>query len=157
MVVTLEEKVQKINELLDSYEEQLGLPRFDKYGQDVKKYLEMSKSEIEGLTPILCAEISVLLVQYAFYIQRAVNKEVAILNWAKKNLSYSAAPKAKQYKGSFSQQEAQAVMEDEYCKKLLTLINKTEQRVDRLQFLSNNIKAISEQLNRLQQAKMARV
>lgn len=155
-MVTLEEKVQRINELLDSYEEQLGLPKFDKYGQDIKKYLDMSHSELQALTPMLCAEISVILTQYAFYIQRAINRETAILNWAKKNLTYSVAPKAKQYKGSFAQQEAQAVMDDEFCKKLITLISKAEQRTDRLQFLANNIKAISEQLNRLQQAKMAR-
>lgn len=154
--ITLEDKIAAINKKLDEYESSLGLPAFQSSynnAEEIKKYLSMSREQLEALSPGSCAEIGFILTNYAGYIQRAYNREEAILNWANRSIKYVAAPKTKQYTGSFDQKELQAIREDEYCRKLYTLINEVSGRLDRLKFISSNIKELASHLRNIQISK----
>lgn len=158
-MATNEEKMIQINEILDRYEEELGLPKFipnNPNHDKIKDYLNMSREILESLSPIDCAEIGIMLVNYSIHIQRAYNRENAIKGWAEKSMSYYISPKVKNYRGSFDHQEMQAIREDDYSQKLLTIITKAEERMDRLNFLSNGIKALADQMKNLQVSKLGK-
>jgi hypothetical protein len=153
---TLQDKINFINKHLDKFEEDLGLPQFvspHSNTEEIRKYLNMSREELEALSPGSCAEIAFIVSNYSVYLQRAYNRELAILNWAQKNLHYNAVSRCQNYKGSFTQQESLAAKDDDYCQQLLKLISQKTLKIDRLQFVANGVKGLSGELNRLQQSK----
>lgn len=158
-MATIEEKMEQVNEVLDRYEEELGLPKFvpnNPIHNNVKEYLSMSREMLEALSPIACSEIGTMLTNYGIHIQRAYNRENAIKGWAETAMGYYIAPKVKQYRGSFDHQEMQAIREDEYSQKLLSIITKAQQRMDRLNFVSNGIKSMADRLDTLRLSKLGK-
>ena len=82
------EQLDKIDTVLDEYESSLGLPKFndDFHDDTAKRYLQLSRDQIEKLTPEQCAEAALLLASLSFHIQRSYNREIARVNWADKTL-----------------------------------------------------------------------
>ena len=60
---TAKERLEKLDEILDSYETDLGIPKYTKefYDDSTQQYLELSRDQIEKLTPENCAEAALLL------------------------------------------------------------------------------------------------
>lgn len=157
--LSIEDRVKQLNEILDRYEDELGLPKFvpnNPNHDKIKEYLNMSREVLEALSPISCAEIATMLVNYSIHVQRASNRENAVKGWAEKSMGYYIAPKVKNYRGSFDHQEMQAIREDDYSQKLLSIITKAQERIDRLSFVANGIKSLAEQLKLLQMAKLGK-
>ncbi len=50
----------------------------------------------------------------------------------------------------------QAIREDEYSQKLLSIVTKAQQRMDRLHFLATGIKALSDKLDTLRMSKLGK-
>ena len=50
---TAKERLEKLDEILDSYETDLGIPKYTKafYDDSTQQYLELSRDQIEILTP----------------------------------------------------------------------------------------------------------
>ena len=73
------ERLAKLDSVLDEYESSLGLPSFtDSFHDDTaKNYLQLTRNQIEKLTPDQCSEAALLLSSLAFHIQRSYNREVA--------------------------------------------------------------------------------
>lgn len=158
-MATVEEKMVQVNEVLDRYEEELGLPKFipnNPNHDKVKDYLNMSREVLEALSPLSCAEISTMLTNYGIHIQRAYNRENAVKGWAETSMGYYISPKVKNYRGSFDHQEMQAIREDEYSQKLLSVITKAQQRMDRLNFVASGIKALADKLDTLRISKLGK-
>ena len=74
-----------------------------------KKYLQLSRDQIEKLTPDQCSEAALLLSSLAFHIQRSYNREIARINWADRTLKTTLAGREQAYKGSWESQFNQAV------------------------------------------------
>ena len=82
------ERLAKLDSVLDEYESSIGLPKFtDNFHDDsAKKYLQLTRDQIEKLTPDQCSEAALLLSGLAFHLQRSYNREIARINWADKIL-----------------------------------------------------------------------
>ena len=150
------ERLAKLDSVLDEYESSLGLPSFnDNFHDDTaKKYLQLTRNQIEKLTPDQCSEAALLLSSLAFHIQRSYNREIARINWADKILKSTIAGKEQSYRGSWDSQFNQAVKEDGYATKIADIRRYAQQRADRLTYLSSSIKHMSDIFLSVQRSKV---
>lgn len=153
---TASEQLKKLDSILDEYERSLGISEFADQFQDdsAKKYMSLSRLQIEKLTPSECAEAALLLGALSFHMQRAYNREVARVNWAKQTLRSTISGREQSYRGSWESQFNQAVNEDSYTRKMLAIQKYAQQRVDRLTYLASSIKNISDIFLAVQRAKV---
>tara|TARA_R110002020_G_scaffold95727_2_gene229471 strand:- start:1841 stop:2329 length:489 start_codon:yes stop_codon:yes gene_type:complete len=153
---TASEQLKKLDSILDEYERSLGISEFADQFQDdsAKKYMSLSRPQIEKLTPSECAEAALLLGALSFHMQRAYNREVARVNWAKQTLRSTISGREQSYRGSWESQFNQAVNEDSYTRKMLAIQKYAQQRVDRLTYLASSIKNISDIFLAVQRAKV---
>ena len=149
------EQLAKIDTVLDEYETSLGLPKFnaDFHDDAAKQYLQLSRDQIEKLTPEQCSEAALLLASLSFHLQRSYNREVARINWADRTLKVCIAGREQSYKGSWESQFNQAVKEDTYTSKISDIKRYAQQRADRTNYLSSSIKNISDIFLNVQRAK----
>jgi hypothetical protein len=155
---TAKEQMETVVKALDDYEKSIGLPEPITPGteEELQQYFSMNRDELESLSARDCAAISLRLAQFSLYIQRLYNRETSRLNWAKTTLSESIA---KEF-GNYSQytkydiKVALIAKENEFVRKVQQIINYAQQRMDRLYFLSTNIKYLSEVMQANQRAKM---
>ena len=150
------ERLAKLDSVLDEYESSLGLPSFnDNFHDDTaKKYLQLTRNQIEKLTPDQCSEAALLLSSLAFHIQRSYNREIARINWADKILKSTIAGKEQSYRGSWDSQFNQAIKEDGYASKISDIKRYAQQRADRLTYLSSSIKSMSDIFLSVQRSKV---
>ena len=143
---TASDQLKKLDAVLDEYERSLGIPEFNDEFHDgsAKRYMALSRGQIEKLTPSECAEAALLLGSLSFHMQRAYNREVARVNWAKQTLKSTVSGREQSYKGSWDSQFNQAVREDGYECKMLAIQKYAQQRADRLTYLASSIKNISD-------------
>ena len=139
---TTKEQVEQWDSVLDEYESHLGMGSYSKIvgfdEEELNKYFTMSRDTIEKQTPEDCAQIAYRLGQYAFFIQRTVNREIARHNWAEETIKETIANEINNDKATS-----------------LNKIKKyTKQRIDRLSYLSNNIKNLSDILLSIQKTKV---
>ena len=150
------ERLAKLDSVLDEYESSLGLPSFnDNFHDDTaKKYLQLTRNQIEKLTPDQCSEAALLLSSLAFHIQRSYNREIARINWADKILKSTIAGKEQSYRGAWDSQFNQAIKEDGYASKISDIKRYAQQRADRLTYLSASIKGMSDIFLSVQRSKV---
>ena len=150
------ERLAKLDSVLDEYESSIGLPKFtDNFHDDsAKKYLQLTRDQIEKLTPAQCSEAALLLSGLAFHLQRSYNREIARINWADKILKSTIAGKEQSYRGSWDSQFNQAVKEDGYATKIADIKRYAQQRADRLTYLSSSIKHMSDIFLSVQRSKV---
>lgn len=142
-------EMNRRDDLLDEYEKGLGLVSVQP--ADISEYLNYTRDQLEKLTPAQCAETSYLLIQYAFFLQRSYNKEMARLNWAKATSKEILAESMGNYKAySYEERFYQAAKENAYASKLISIQKYCQQRVDRLNFLSASIKSLADCLKSIQ-------
>ena len=153
---TASDQLKKLDSVLDEYEKSLGIPEFaDEFHDDsAKKYMSLSRSQIEKLTPSQCAEAALLLGSLSFHMQRAYNREVARVHWAKQTLKTTISGREQSYRGSWESQFNQAVGEDSYTRKIMQIQKYAQQRADRLTYLASSIKNISDIFLAVQRAKV---
>jgi len=149
------EQLDKLDSVLDEYEYSLGLPKFNHEFHDdtAKKYLQLSRDQIEKLTPEQCSEAALLLSSLAFHIQRNYNREIARVNWADRTLKITLAGREQAYKGSWESQFNQAAKEDGYTTKISDIKRYAQQRADRINYLSSSIKNVSDIFINVQKSK----
>ena len=149
------QQLDKIDSVLDEYESSLGLPKFQEglYDGIGQTYLQLSRDQIEKLTPEQCSEAALLLASLSFHIQRTYNREIARVNWATKTLKSCVSGREQSYKGSWDSQFNQAVREDGYTSKIADIQRYAQQRADRLNYLSSSIKNVSDVFINVQKSK----
>lgn len=146
---------QKWDTLLDEYEGKIGLPSMTEaagsvdvkvfqYEEEVHKYLEMSRDQIEALDANQCAGIAYTLEQFALHVQRAQNREIARVNWAKACVKETVANELNDYKGyGLEEKLLQAVKGNDVANTYDKIARYAQQRVDRLQFIAASLKNLS--------------
>ncbi len=155
---SVQERLKSRDDLLDQYESKIGLPSLQELqvSKEIEGYLALSREDMDRLSPEDCAEIGVRLEQTSFYMQRFINKETSHVTWAKASLRLHIADRLGNYKGSFTQQENQAIKEDGYATKLDSMITYAQQRIDRLAYLSSSLTRLADRLYHLQMSKSRR-
>lgn len=153
-----QERLEHVESVLDEYEGSLGMSQYTDEFHDpsVKNYMSMPRQQMEKLTVEECAEAALLLGGFSFYLQRSYNREVARVNWANSCIKNMLAGRESQYSGSWDSQYNQAIKEDGYASKLKKIQVYAQQRADRLTYLANSVKNISDLFVNLQRAKVNR-
>lgn len=151
------EELQYWDKILDEYENTIGLSEYTTNvinSQEINQYTSMSRDEIEKLNPEDCAQISYRLSQFAFYLQRSLNREIARYNWADETIKEVIADEINNYKGyGYIEKSLQAIKHNEKASGLNTIKKYAKQRSDRLQYLANNLKNLSDIMLSIQKSK----
>lgn len=156
---TTKEEVQYWDNILDEYEKSLGLGKYSEsqgFAEDeLNNYFGMNRDAIEKLTPEDCAQIAYRLAQYAFFIQRTINRELARYNWADESIKEVIADELNSYKGyGYVEKSLQAIKHNDKATGLNSIKKYAKQRVDRLSYLANNIKNLSDVIMSVQKNKV---
>lgn len=154
---TSKEEVAEWDRILDEYESSIGL---NKYISDtlpeieLNQYLTMSRDVLEKLTTEDCGQIAYRLGQFAFHVQRTLNREIARINWAEETLKEVIADDINNYKGyGYVEKSAQAIKHNDRASSLNKIKKFAKQRADRLTYLATSIKNLSDILISIQKSK----
>lgn len=151
------EKLKRIDDILDEYEKKSGLPTCKAPGEEseLEGYISMDRKSMESLQSENCAEIGYRLSQYSFYLQRLFNREKARVIWAKQQLTETIAKSLGDY-DKFTKHDVKVALimkENTYAEALSKIVTYAEQRAQRLEFLANSLKNMSDALKNMQMAK----
>jgi hypothetical protein len=156
---TTKEQLEHWDKILDEYESSIGLGRYnDVHGfteDELNTYFTMNRDAVEKLTPEDCAQISYRLAQYAFFLQRTLNREIARHNWAEETTKETIADEINNYKGyGFVEKSLQAIKHNEKASSLNKIKKYAQQRIDRLSYLANSVKNLSDIMLSVQRTKV---
>lgn len=159
MQKTAKEELNHWDTILDEYENSIGLGKYsDTHSftdNELSNYLNMNRDAIEKLGPEDCAQISYRLAQYAFFLQRTLNREIARHNWAEENIKDAIADEINNYKGyGFLEKSLQAIKHNDKATALNKIKRYAQQRMDRLSYLANSVKNLSDILLSVQRTKV---
>jgi hypothetical protein len=157
---TAKEQLEEWDRILDEYESNIGLGKYNDItsfnDDELNNYFAMSRDVIEKLTPEDCVQIALRLAQYALFLQRTLNRELARYNWAEETIKEVIADEINNYKGyGFVEKSLQAIKHNAKASTLNKIKKYAKQRSDRLSYLSGNIKNISDILTMVYKAKAA--
>lgn len=158
-VKTSKDELKYWDDILDEYENSIGLGIYsDVHGfaeSELNLYFTMSRDAIEKLSPEDCAQISYRLAQYAFFLQRTLNREIARHNWAEENIKETIADEINNYKGyGFMEKSLQAIKHNDKASSLNKIKKYAQQRMDRLSYLANSVKNLSDIMLSVQRTKV---
>ena len=152
------DKVKEWDDILDEYEKNIGLPSYksDQFTNDeLEHYFTMDRKVLETMTPQDCGEIAYRLGQFSFHIQRSLNRELARHNWAEENIKEVIADEINSYKGyGYIEKSSQAIKHNDNASSLNKIKKYAKMRSDRLQYMANNIKNLSDILLNIQRNKV---
>lgn len=156
---TTKEQVEEWDKVLDEYESSLGLGHYNSLHSfnetELNDYFTMSRDIIEKLNPEDCAQISYRLAQYSFYVQRTLNREIARHNWADETIKETIADEINNYKGyGFIEKSLQAIKHNDKAAALNKIKKYAKQRMDRLSYIANSIKNLSDIMLSVQKIKV---
>jgi hypothetical protein len=159
MTKTAKEELQYWDKILDEYEKTLSFPE---YGagcsvseSEINGYLSMTRDEIEKLSPEDCAQISYRLSQFAFHVQRSLNREIARYNWSDETTKETIADEINNYKGyGYIEKSLQAIKHNDKATSLNNIKKYAKQRMDRLSYIANSIKNLSDIMLSIQKTKV---
>jgi hypothetical protein len=155
---TSKEELNEWDNLLDEYENGLGLPKYSNNclpENELNEYLHMSRDQLEKLTPEDCAQISYRLGQFSFHIQRTINREIARYNWVEETIKEVISDEVNNYKGyGYIEKSYQAIKHNDRAISLNKIKKYAKQRSDRLSYLANGIKNLSDILLSIQKIKV---
>lgn len=142
------EQVNEWDKVLDEYEQGIGISKYvsDSLPEDeLNTYFKMSRDQIEKLTPDDCGQIAYRLGQFALHVQRSINRELARMNWAEETIKEVIADEVNTYKGyGYIEKSIQAIKHNERASALNKIKKYAKQRSDRLQYIANSIKNLSD-------------
>ena len=152
------EDIQYWDTILDEYEGSIGLPQYSDDAMpsdELNRYLTMNRDSLEKLTPDDCGEISYRLSQFCFHIQRTLNREIARHNWAEETIKEVIANEINNYKGyGYLEKSYQAIIGNSKASSLNSIKKYAKQRMDRLSFLANSVKNLSDIIISIQRNKI---
>jgi hypothetical protein len=145
---TSKEEVSEWDKILDEYETSIGVPKYipDALPEDeLNNYLTMSRDALEKLTVEDCGQIAYRLGQFAFHIQRTLNRETARFNWAEETIKEIIADDINNYKGyGYIEKSSQAIKHNDKAASLQKIKKYAKQRSDRLTYLASSVKNLSD-------------
>lgn len=142
---TQKEKLEMRRDLLDSYEQSIGLPANSPPGEEneLQQYLDMTRNQVEALDAGTAVGISYRLSQFAFYFQRAINREKANKTWADTELTYIVCKEALQYDRYTPNKTELVCRENSAARELRSISIYAQQRIERLEELSSGLRNLS--------------
>lgn len=158
---TSKEELEKWDSILDEYETNIGLHKYQ-YNilseQELNSYFNMNRESLEKLSPEDCAQISYRLAQFSFHVQRTLNREIARYNWADETIKEVVADEINSYKGyGYVEKFYQAIKHNDRAGSLNSIKKYAKQRMDRLSYIANSIKNLADIIMNIQRTKVKHV
>lgn len=155
--MNISEQIDKINDILDDYETAHGIvsPDASHNLEHIERFINMPYKQTQALTPEECAEGAYLLSQYSYFVQKEQNKQLALNNWAISKLDELLCKDIMQM-STFIKHEVKMsalIKENHVAEKLSKIMRHADSIVNRLNFLSSNIKHMSDMLVNIGRAK----
>lgn len=158
MTKTAKEELQYWDTILDEYEKSISLPSYNANNlaeSELNEYLSMNRDSIEKLSPEDCAQIAYRLCQFSFHIQRTINREIARHNWSDETIKETIADEINNYKGyGYIEKSLQAIKHNDKAQSLNNIKKYAKQRIDRLSYLANCVKNLSDIILSVQKTKV---
>jgi len=155
---TAKEELQYWDTILDEYEKSISIPLYSPSvlsESELNDYLSMNRDSIEKLTPEDCAQIAYRLAQFAFHIQRTLNREIARYNWSDETIKETIADEINSYKGyGYIEKSLQAIKHNDKANSLNNIKKYAKQRIDRLSYIATNVKNLSDIILAVQKTKV---
>lgn len=137
----------RIDQLLTEYDQTTGFPKINSHS-GIEKYFNLSKQELNVMTPDDCGEAIYSLSIYSLYIQKLFNTEISRQNWLDANTKTLITPLLSNYDVySFEERKLRAIRDNALackCEKLRVL---SKVRSDYLYGISQKIEYISKVFN----------
>lgn len=158
MSKTAKEELQYWDTILDEYEKSISFPIYSPSSlaeSELNEYLTMNRDSLEKLSPEDCAQIAYRLGQFAFHIQRTLNREIARHNWSDETIKETIADEINNYKGyGYIEKSLQAIKHNDKAQSLNSIRKYAKQRIDRLSYLANCVKNLSDIILSVQKTKV---
>lgn len=156
---TSKEELQHWDKILDEYEQSISMPSYNSIGgvpeTEINSYLSMSRDELEKLSPEDCAQVAYRLAQFSFHIQRTLNREIARHNWSEETIKDIIADEINNYKGyGYIEKSLQAIKHNDKASSLNSIKKYAKQRMDRLSYIANSLKNLSDIMLNIQKTKV---
>ncbi len=150
----VDESLTKLEEALDAYESEIKTNAVvaDNEIEDVLGLV--SRRELRTKNAMELGEMSFALEQYSAYVQRASNRQTAIINWCEARLNYLLAELTpKTAAPSYNERKALATRQDSAAKRLYQLKRRAQSRYDTVAYLPSRFHGMAESLKSLQDTK----
>ena len=147
-----------IVEFLNNYENSIGLKEWS-YSSVVNDSMNLDANQLKQMTAEECSEMAYQILQYCAYLQRKINFEDSIINWANSKLELVIADKVQAYGGSgksfitYDEKRMSAIKGDEAAQRLYIIKVAAENRLKRISFLPKRLEAMANVLTDLQYTK----
>lgn len=134
-------KLEEFKAALDRFEKELGLPPLkSQVDSEATRLLELSKSELRGLTEEDCFEGAVILGGFAFHLQRAANRARSVVSWCDENVRTLIAPIVGSVKGwAYEERRPLAVAQKESARRLEVVRVQYQSRMQSIEYLSSKV------------------
>lgn len=147
---TVEEKVKKLESLLEEYEDGLHVNQFDiieiNFEQDLQKIGKMGLEDIHQC----CLQWG----YYAAGLQKQINKHKARCTWSEKNLKMVQAKEANKYNGfTYDERKDQVLADNSFARALYQLGERSQIVLDRLAFMVQRIDYLTKSVQDLIETK----
>ena len=147
-MATVEQKFLQMQSELNDFERDIGLDRLD-------KYYTMKDEVVHSLTAEQCGEIAIDIANISLSVQNVFNEEFLKVNWANTMIDRSIYGSGKVYAGSAANERRMlAIKDSESTIKLETIRCESQVKVDRLNYLTPRIDALSQRFSDLQVTKL---
>lgn len=146
--------IKSLDAQLDAFTSSLGLPATinDEIKNAATAVLNME--DLSKLTYEECAEKAAKLAQYAFFLQKSINKELARINLLDREIAKAISSKIEQQIGSTDKRrEVRAIMENAWAKEMYDAKEILQRRIDATSFLSQKVNDMRQSLLELGQSR----
>jgi len=142
---------------MDAFEDGLGIPLGgpNEQAQDeVKRLLSLGTVDLTQMNEDQCGEAAVVLMNFAFHLQRCTNREQARANWAEETLKKIISKTLpRQSGGSYEERRLLAVSASEQADSLDRTRIRARAKADALAFQAQRIDSLSKALMALKQTR----
>jgi len=156
-----QQQADNYDQKMNKFTKEMALPELERVfsDTDIEQYCNLSYEQLRAFTPEECAEIAYLLHCYTYYIQFSFNKLSAKANWLRTVINRAIAGTINSCGDTYSKQDERrelAIKQNSYANKMNDLLIEIQAKIDTLNFISNNIRNITETFSNLQKMKVNR-
>ena len=147
---SISEKLNSLIERLEAFDKQMGLSvkLSPETQSEAQKLIELSPGELRKLTKEEAQDGAFILQQMAFFLQKIINHENAIIKWAEECLGRILSQAVGILKNYYTAEERKmaAIRESDQGKELHAIIVERKIRIEKMAFLINRIENLAKAL-----------
>lgn len=155
----LEERLLEKERELDRFETDCALPSECplEVENEARRLLTLTPASLRGMTAIQCGEGAFTLLQFAFFLQKASNREQSRIKACERGRDFAALRGVDQVSGyGFEERMKKAVQQNDAATRLDGIRHDASLRKDRISFLDDKVKEMAHALMALQSTKRGR-